>query len=171
MKINDIIAKGIEGAGPCVKMLDLKSFTPNGRELFDSSQPEKHASISKHFAAEKPHRTNWKRLDSMTDNNIDCSDELETTPEIFPHAHFREDLVPIPVEQQITPRFAADGLKGGKAQGSSNSQKRLVASMSRGSGIDIILNHLRSRTAEEANSPAFGLLHQCAFVGPRCLGR
>lgn len=65
----------------------------------------------------KPSETDWKRLDAMTDDEIDFSDDPEATPEIFARAVVRRGLKTIPAKQQVTLRLDADVLEWFKAQG------------------------------------------------------
>lgn len=61
--------------------------------------------------------TDWKRLDAMTDDDIDFSDDAEATPEMFARAVVRKGLKRIPAKQQVTLRLDADVLEWYKAQG------------------------------------------------------
>jgi uncharacterized protein (DUF4415 family) len=61
--------------------------------------------------------TDWKRLDALQDEDIDLSDALEITPEMFAKAVVRRGLKPPPTKQQITIRLDDDVLKWFRAQG------------------------------------------------------
>ncbi|MGH8503637.1 MAG: BrnA antitoxin family protein [Gammaproteobacteria bacterium] len=72
--------------------------------------------MSKRSSA-RPSETDWKRLDAMTDDDIDFSDDPEATPEMFARAVVRKGFKPIPAKQQVTLRLDADVLEWFKAQG------------------------------------------------------
>ncbi|RPH96326.1 MAG: hypothetical protein EHM68_11425 [Lysobacterales bacterium] len=61
--------------------------------------------------------TDWKRLDTLRDEDIDLSDIPEVTPEMFARAVVRRGLKPIPRKQQVTLRLDADVLDWFRAQG------------------------------------------------------
>lgn len=61
--------------------------------------------------------TDWDRLKSMTDEDIDFSDIPEITPEMFARAVVRDGLKVEPVKEQITLRIDSDVLAWFRAQG------------------------------------------------------
>ena len=61
--------------------------------------------------------TDWERLDAMQDEDIDLSDALEITPDMFAQAVVRRGLKPAPKKQQITIRVDDDVLACFRAQG------------------------------------------------------
>jgi uncharacterized protein (DUF4415 family) len=61
--------------------------------------------------------TDWKRLDTLPDEDIDLSDVPEITPEMFAKAIVHRGLRPPPSKQQITIRLDEDVLKWFRAQG------------------------------------------------------
>ena len=61
--------------------------------------------------------TNLKRLDAMTDADIDFSDIPEVTPEMFAKGVVRRGLQPI-TKRQLTLRLDSDVLEWFKKQGS-----------------------------------------------------
>ncbi|MEK7808045.1 MAG: BrnA antitoxin family protein [Chloroflexota bacterium] len=61
--------------------------------------------------------TNLKRLDAMTDADIDFSDIPEVTPEMFAKGVVRRGLQPI-TKQQLTLRLDSDVIEWFKKQGS-----------------------------------------------------
>jgi uncharacterized protein (DUF4415 family) len=65
----------------------------------------------------KASKTDWKRLDSMRDEDIDYSDIPKTTPEQFATAIVRHGLEDWEPKEQITLRLDADVLKWFRAQG------------------------------------------------------
>lgn len=65
----------------------------------------------------KVSRTDWKRVDTMRDEDIDFSDIPEVTPEQFARAIARKGLKPLPPKQQVTLRLDADVLRWFRAQG------------------------------------------------------
>jgi uncharacterized protein (DUF4415 family) len=60
--------------------------------------------------------TNLKRLDAMTDAEIDFSDIPEVTPEMFAQGRVRRGLKPIP-KRQLTLRLDSDVIEWFKKQG------------------------------------------------------
>ena len=62
-------------------------------------------------------QTDWERLDSMNDDQIDFSDSPELTPEMFARAVVRRGLKPSPGKTQLTLRVDDDVLKWFKSQG------------------------------------------------------
>jgi len=61
--------------------------------------------------------TDWERLDSMTDEDIDVSDIPEITPEMFARAIVRRGLRPEPTKEQVTLRIDSDVLAWFRSQG------------------------------------------------------
>ncbi len=61
--------------------------------------------------------TDWERLRSMTDEEIDFSDIPEVTPEMFARAIVRRGLKSEPAKEQITLRIDSDVLAWFRAQG------------------------------------------------------
>ena len=53
-------------------------------------------------------KTDWDRIDALTDDDIDLSDIAELTPEVFAKAVVRQGLLPIVPKQQITLRVDSD---------------------------------------------------------------
>ncbi|MDZ4877163.1 MAG: hypothetical protein CLLPBCKN_006598 [Chroococcidiopsis cubana SAG 39.79] len=62
-------------------------------------------------------QTDWQRLDTMTDEDIDLSDCPEITPEMFAKAVVRRGLSVAKVKTQVTLRIDSDVLKWFKSQG------------------------------------------------------
>lgn len=62
-------------------------------------------------------RTDWDRLDALTDEDIDLSDDPEATPEMFARAIARQGLKPVEPKKQITLRIDADVLAWFREQG------------------------------------------------------
>jgi uncharacterized protein (DUF4415 family) len=62
-------------------------------------------------------QTDWDRLASMTDDQIDLSDAPELTPEMFARAVVRRGLKPAPRKAQVTLRVDDDVLHWFKSQG------------------------------------------------------
>ena len=58
-------------------------------------------------------QTDWKRLDAMTDDDIDCSDIAELDAEFFKNA----EVVMPPEKKHLSIRLDADVLDWMKAQG------------------------------------------------------
>ena len=65
----------------------------------------------------KESQTDWDRLDSMTDDEIDFSDLGEVTPELFAQGIVRHGLKPVSKKEQITIRLDSDVLSWYRAQG------------------------------------------------------
>ena len=65
----------------------------------------------------KKSQTDWDRLDSMTDKEIDFSDIEEVTPELFAQGIARHGLKPAPKKEQITIRLDSDVLHWFRSQG------------------------------------------------------
>lgn len=61
--------------------------------------------------------TDWKRIDAMTDADIDFSDIPEATPEMFARAVLRRNFKPIPRKKQLTLRVDSDVVDWYKNQG------------------------------------------------------
>lgn len=62
-------------------------------------------------------QTDWKRIDAMTDKDIDFSDIPEATPEMFSRAVLRRNFKPIPRKKQLTLRVDSDVVDWYKKQG------------------------------------------------------
>ncbi len=65
----------------------------------------------------KKSQTDWARLQTMQDNEIDLSDSPELTPEIFALAIVRRGLQPVPRKSQLTLRLDQDVLEWFRKQG------------------------------------------------------
>ena len=65
----------------------------------------------------KESQTDWDRLDSMADDEIDFSDLEEVTPELFAQGIVRQGLKPTSRKEQITIRLDSDVLHWFRAQG------------------------------------------------------
>ena len=65
----------------------------------------------------KQSQTDWNRLDTMTDQDIDYSDIPEIPPEMFAQAVVRHGLKPESRKEQLTLRVDGDVLTWFKAQG------------------------------------------------------
>jgi len=61
--------------------------------------------------------TDYERLVSMTDKDIDFSDIPEATPEMFSRAVLRRNFKPIPRKKQLTLRVDSDVVDWYKRQG------------------------------------------------------
>ena len=61
--------------------------------------------------------TDWKRIDTMKDEDIDFSDIPEITPEMFARAVVRRNFKPIPRKKQLTLRVDSDVVDWYKKQG------------------------------------------------------
>ena len=61
--------------------------------------------------------TDWKRVDSMKDEDIDFSDNPEATPEMFARAVVRRNFKVIPRKKQLTLRIDSDVVDWYKLQG------------------------------------------------------
>ena len=68
-------------------------------------------------ATSQKSQTNWDRLDSMTDGEIDFSDLEEVTPELFAQGIVRHGLKSAPKKEQITIRLDSDVLLWFRSQG------------------------------------------------------
>ncbi len=62
-------------------------------------------------------KTDWERLRSLTDEDIDTSDIPEPTPEQFARAVVRKGLKPVLPKQHVTLRLDAEVLVWLRAQG------------------------------------------------------
>jgi uncharacterized protein (DUF4415 family) len=63
-------------------------------------------------------KTDWARIDAMTDEDIDYSDAPPITPEMFARAIVRKGLKPVVRKKQITLRIDSDVIDWFKQQGS-----------------------------------------------------
>lgn len=61
--------------------------------------------------------TDWERLETMADEDIDLSDIPEITPEMFATAVVRRGLKPEPKKKQVTIRLDSDVLTWFRGQG------------------------------------------------------
>jgi len=68
-------------------------------------------------AISRKSRTDWKRVDALTDKQIDFSDIPEVTPEMFARAVVRRGLKPVPRKEQLTIRVDSDVLEWYRRQG------------------------------------------------------
>jgi uncharacterized protein (DUF4415 family) len=68
-------------------------------------------------AISRKSRTDWKRVDTMTDKQIDFSDTPEVTPDMFARAVVRRGLKPVPRKEQLTIRVDSDVLEWYRRQG------------------------------------------------------
>jgi len=62
-------------------------------------------------------RTDWKRVDRLTDKRIGFSDTPELTPERFARAVVRRGLKPVMRKEQLTIRLDSDVLEWYRRQG------------------------------------------------------
>ncbi|MBE9215154.1 BrnA antitoxin family protein [Plectonema cf. radiosum LEGE 06105] len=62
-------------------------------------------------------QTDWQRLDTMTDEDIDLSDCPEITPEMFAKSVVRRGLPVANTKTQVTLRIDSDVLEWFKSQG------------------------------------------------------
>jgi len=65
----------------------------------------------------KQSETDWKRVDAMTNEDIDLSETPEVPPEMFARAVVRRGLKPVPRKTQLTLRVDSDVLEWYKNQG------------------------------------------------------
>lgn len=65
----------------------------------------------------KQSQTDWTRLQTMPDKDIDLSDSPELTPELFARAIVRRGLQPVPRKSQLTLRLDQDVLEWFRKQG------------------------------------------------------
>jgi len=68
-------------------------------------------------AISRKSRTDWKRVDTLSDRQIDFSDIPEVTPEMFARAVVRRGLKPVPRKEQLTIRVDSDVLEWYRRQG------------------------------------------------------
>ena len=68
-------------------------------------------------SSSKKSETDLKRIDAMTDEDIDFSDIPEVTPEMFAHAVVRRNFKPFPRKKQLTLRVDSDVIDWYKKQG------------------------------------------------------
>lgn len=61
--------------------------------------------------------TDWKRVDAMTDADIDFSEIPEITPEMFARGVWRRNFQPLPRKKQLTIRIDGDVVDWYKSQG------------------------------------------------------
>lgn len=62
-------------------------------------------------------QTDWKRVDALTDEEIDLSENAEVSPEMFARAVVRHGLKKVPRKIQLTLRIDSDVLDWYKNQG------------------------------------------------------
>ncbi|HEC15436.1 MAG TPA: hypothetical protein ENI99_02530 [Sedimenticola sp.] len=62
-------------------------------------------------------QTDWKRVDALTDEEINMSENPEVTPEMFAKGIVRKGLKSWPGKQQVTLRIDRDVLTWFKARG------------------------------------------------------
>lgn len=65
----------------------------------------------------KKSQTDWQRLKTMKDKDIDFSDCPEVTPEMFARAVIRKGLKPVTPKAQLTLRIDGDVLEWFRQQG------------------------------------------------------
>lgn len=65
----------------------------------------------------KKSETDWARIDSVTDEDIDFSDNPEVTADMFVNAVIRKGLKPLPRKSQLTLRIDQDVIDFFKDQG------------------------------------------------------
>ena len=65
----------------------------------------------------KASQTDWKRLETMTDKDVDLSDSPEVTPKMFARAVVRRGLKPVARKAQLTLRLDGDVLDWFRQQG------------------------------------------------------
>lgn len=68
-------------------------------------------------SSSKASKTDWKRVDALSDSEIDLSDNPEVTPEMFAKAFVRRGLTASPTKEQVTLRLDAEVLEWFRAQG------------------------------------------------------
>ncbi|CAN5277043.1 BrnA antitoxin family protein [soil metagenome] len=61
--------------------------------------------------------TDWERINAMTDEEIDFSDNPKVSPEMFARGILRKNLKPITRKSQLTLRIDQDVIEFFKAQG------------------------------------------------------
>ena len=110
-----ITAKGVTShLDSCIIAL-LSSLIPKMMMSFASSLPERQPNMKKKTISKKS-GTDFKRLDKMTDADIDLSDIPEVTPEMFAKGVVRRGLKPI-VKRQLTLRLDSDVIDWFRSQG------------------------------------------------------
>jgi uncharacterized protein (DUF4415 family) len=65
----------------------------------------------------KKSQTDWKRIDAMTDEDIDLEETPEITAEMFARSIVRRGLKPVSRKTQLTLRIDSDVLEFYKKQG------------------------------------------------------
>ena len=65
----------------------------------------------------KKSQTDWKRVDTLRDEDIDLSDIPEVTPELFARAMVRRGLKPVSRKTQLTLRLDSEVLDWFRKQG------------------------------------------------------
>lgn len=85
-------------------------------KAFESSRQGKRRKESERSTS-KTSETDWKRLDALTDEEIDVSDIPEISPEEFAKATVRKGLKPVEGKRQVTLRLDSDVLAWFKARG------------------------------------------------------
>jgi len=60
------------------------------------------------LATSRKSRTDWKRVDTLPDENFGFSDTPELTPEMFARAEARRGLKPVAQKRQLTLRIDGD---------------------------------------------------------------
>ena len=71
----------------------------------------------KKLTTSRKSRTDWKRVSTLRDDQIDFSDIPELTPEVFARAVVRRGLKPVPRKAQLTIRVDGDVLEWYRSQG------------------------------------------------------
>ncbi len=94
----------------------LQIFLANVTIVFELFLQEKQPNKSNEHTS-KQSQTDWQRLDTMNDEDIDLSDCPEITPELFAKAVFRKGLPAAKNKAQVTLRVDADVLEWFKSQG------------------------------------------------------
>ena len=61
--------------------------------------------------------TNWEKINTMTDDEIDFSDNPKVSPEMFARGILRKNLKPVPRKSQLTLRIDQDVIEFFKSQG------------------------------------------------------
>jgi uncharacterized protein (DUF4415 family) len=77
---------------------------------------ERRVNVSKRSTSKRS-KTDWKRVDSLGDEDIDFSDIPEATPEMFAKAIVRHGLKPVRAKEQITLRLDAEVLDWFRSRG------------------------------------------------------
>lgn len=65
----------------------------------------------------KESKTDWARIDAMSDEDIDLSDSPEITEEMWAKAVWKKGLKPAPRKSQLTLRIDTDVIEFFKSQG------------------------------------------------------